>query len=82
MPIGQGKDYYLGINPAEDRQVKLQDKADEWWDEQAFNYQVDLMESYYPDSKKTVDDMWFGLNGSERIRIWQEESEGRHGVKV
>ena len=37
MPIGEGPDVYNGINPVEDKAVKLTKKIEDWWDDLTAN---------------------------------------------
>ena len=75
MPIGQGADYYNGINREEDKRVKLGEVVEEWWDSLDHNEKVELMDDCYPDHSHLldVDEMWIGLDWSDRLDIWRRE---------
>ena len=75
MPIGQGADYYNGINREEDERVKLGEVVEEWWNSLDENEKVELMDDWYPDHSHLmdVDEMWIGLDWSNRLDIWRRE---------
>jgi len=53
MPIGNGPDYYNGNVPEEDKQIKLYDKIERWWNSLSQSEKIDLWEenqTYYGDS--------------------------------
>ena len=84
MPIGSGPDYHNGINREEDERVKLADEVQNWWDSLDDNYKFELIEVYYPDKAHLMDveEMWEGIDWSEKVSLWEEELKGFHGVEV
>ena len=84
MPIGQGNDYYDGINRAEDERVKLAEKIDKWFYDLEDNHKFELLEPYYPDKLHLMgmDEAFEGLDWSEKVSLWEEEQKGFHGVEI
>ena len=76
MPIGNGPDYYSGINREEDRRVKLEDEIQEWWESLDDNEQFELMDIEYPDHAHLLDleGMWEGLDWETKLDIWRREN--------
>ena len=77
MVIGNGPDYYDGNVPEEDKQIKLQEKVEEWWCSLAYDYKIELMENNYPDEANLieVDEMWNGLDWNEKWDIYRGEKD-------
>ena len=77
MPIGDGPDYYDGINKDEDEQIKLQDTVEKWWHTLYDNYKYELLEPYYPDDLNFMgmDDAWNGLDWNVKWEIYKDEHE-------
>ena len=77
MPIGNGPDYYDGINKEEDRQIELQEKVDKWWFFLNNNYKYELIECYYPDGADNIsaDEMWNGLDWNDKWDIYRGEKD-------
>jgi len=74
MPIGNGPDYYDGINKDEDTKIRLYDEIENWWNSQDESYQQELMEDYYSGTANfmDVDTMWNGLTQEWKIEIWNQ----------
>ena len=70
-------DYYDGNNRAEDLQVKLSDKIDEWWNYLDESEQYELLEPYYPDKAQLMGttEMWEGLSWEDKVDIYLEETD-------
>lgn len=83
MPIGNGPDIEQ-FNREEERQIKLQEKIDAWWNDLDDNHKFELIEPYYPDRAHLMGltEMWKGIDWSEKVGLWEEEQEGFHGVKA
>jgi len=64
--IGNGYDYYNGINREEDRQVNLGDEVQDWWDSLTDNRKYELLEPYYPDKLHLM-----GMN-----EAWEKHGKG------
>ena len=77
MPIGNGPDCYNGNVPEEDRQIKLQEKVEAWWNSLDYDYKIELMENNYPDEANMieVDEMWNGLDWNEKWDIYRGEKD-------
>ena len=77
MTIGSGPDCYDGNVPEEDKQIKLQEKVEEWWRGLDENYQFELLEPYYPDKAHLmgVDEMWNGLDWNDKWDIYKNEKD-------
>jgi len=78
MPIGNGPDYYDGINRLEDEQIKIQNVVDKWWHSLDDNYKFELLEPYYPDKLHLMgmDEAWNGLDFKDKWEIYKDEKEG------
>ena len=74
MPIGNGPDYYDGINKDEDTKIRLYDEIENWWNSQEESLQQEIMEDYYPGTANSmdVDTMWNGLTQEWKIEIWNQ----------
>ena len=74
MPIGNGPDYYDGINKDEDTKIRLYDEIENWWNSQEESLQQEIMEDYYPGTANfmDVDTMWNGLTQKWKIEIWNQ----------
>ena len=81
--IGNGPDIEQ-FNREEEKQIKLQDKVQAWWDGLDDNRKYELLEPYYPDKLHLMgmDEAWEGIDWSERVSLWEEALEWFHGVKV
>ena len=77
MPIGDGPDYYDGINKGEDEQIKLQEQVDKWWYGLDDNYKFDLLEGYFEGEPTLigVDATWNGLDWDNKWDIYKDEHE-------
>jgi len=77
MPIGDGPDYYIGINEDEERIMALADKIDNWWDSLDDNLKFELLEPYYSDKLNLmgVDEAWDTLDWDDKVNIWDENNE-------
>jgi len=77
MPIGNGPDYYNGINKEEDRQIELQEKVDKWWYSLDDNFKYELLEPYYPDDLVVMgmDGAWNGLDWNDKWDIYRGEKD-------
>jgi len=76
MPIGNGPDYYTGINKEEDERVKLGDKVQDWWDSLDDNKKYGLLESYYPERLQLMgmDEAWEELIWEDQLDIYNKEN--------
>ena len=77
MPIGQGSDFYDGIDRKGEREQRLLDKVYEWWDSLDEQEQWDIIADYQPENinEDTNPDEEFGnMYTSEQIEIWQRET--------
>ena len=74
MPIGNGPDYYDGINKDEDTKIRLYDEIENWWNSQEESLQQEIMEDYYPGTANSMDvnTMWNGLTQEWKIEIWNQ----------
>ena len=74
--IGNGSDYYNGINREEDKRVKLADEVQKWWDSLDYQFQFELMDIEYPDHAHLldIDEMWERLDWETKLDIWQREN--------
>ena len=77
-----GKDGYdvPEYNPDEEKQIKLQDEVQKWWDNLDDNLQFELLEDYYPDRIGTDDEdgMYDGLDWEQKLEIYLDRNpEGR-----
>ena len=74
MPIGNGPDYYDGINKDEDTKIRLYDEIENWWNSQEESLQQEIMEDYYPGTANfmDVDTMWNGITQEWKIEIWNQ----------
>jgi len=74
--IGNGPDYYTGINREEDRQVNLGDEVQDWWDSLTDNRKYELLEPYYPDKLHLMgmNEVWEGLSWEDQLEIYKEEN--------
>ena len=70
------------VNKDEEEQIALQIKVDKWWHSLDEDYQIELMENFYPDKAQLMDldAMWGGLKWQDKLDIYQE-AEG-FGVRV
>lgn len=61
----------------EERQLRLQEKVEEWWYGLDDNYKFELIESYYPDDAHlmNVDEMWNGLDWNDKWDIYRGEKD-------
>jgi len=82
--IGDGSDYYTGINREEDRQVNLGDEVQEWWDSLTDNRKYELLEPYYSDKLHLMgmNEAWEGLSWEDQLEIYKEENGYGDGVTV
>lgn len=76
MPIGNGPDYYNGINREEDKLVKLGDEIQEWWDNLNESFKFELMDIEYPDHSHllNIEGMWEGLDWETQLEIYKREN--------
>ena len=74
MPIGNGPDYYDGINKDEDTKIRLYDEIENWWNSQEESLQQEIIEDYYPGTANfmDVDTMWNGITQEWKIEIWNQ----------
>jgi len=73
--IGNGPDYYTGINREEDRQVKLGDEIDEWWNNLDESIKEEIIETYYPDIiVYNLDEMWEALDSDEKLEAYKDNN--------
>ena len=77
MPIGNGPDYYDGVNKIEEEQLRLREKVNKWWYDLEDNYKYELIESYYPDKAylMSADAMWEGLDWNDKWDIYRGEKD-------
>ena len=69
-----GKDGYdvPEYNQDEEKQIKLQDEVQKWWDNLDDNLQFELIEDYYPDriGIDDEDEMYDGLDWEQKLEIY------------
>ncbi len=77
MPIGNGPDYYDGVNKIEEEQLRLREKVDKWWNDLEDSYKYELVESYYPDKAHlmSADTIWEGLDWNDKWDIYRGEHD-------
>jgi chromosomal replication initiation ATPase DnaA len=83
MPIGNGPDREQFDREAE-REQKLFDTVQAWWDSKEHEDKFELVSPYYPDEAHLldVDEMFSRLDWGEKVSLWEEELEGFHGVRA
>jgi len=76
MPIGNGPDYYNGINREEDIRVKDGERVQEWWEDLDESDKLDVIESLYPDQVGLIDsdELWMRTDWGDKMDIWREAS--------
>ena len=82
MPIGNGPDYYSGVNREEDERVKLMDEIYDWWDSLTEEEQYNLMLDWYPNDFMEDDnaDSFFGdMDSDKQLWIWKRENKLTEG---
>ena len=74
MPIGDGPDYYNGINREEDKRVKLADKVNEWWEDLDESEKLDVIEGIYPNEVGLIDsdELWERTDWKIRLDSYKE----------
>jgi len=67
-------DYYNGSNRAEDAQVKLGEKVQNWWNSLDYGRKEELMEDHYPDAIVFCepDELFEGLDWKDKLAIYYE----------
>ena len=66
-----GSEYYDGINREEDKQVKLQDTVDKWWNGLSIAYKTKLTEGYnLLPQLVNVDELWSSLDWNDKWDIY------------
>lgn len=70
-------------NPDEEKQIKLQDEVQEWWDNLDDNLQFELIEDYYPDKAHLLDtiEMWNGLEWEDKYQIYNNINDGEYSLE-
>lgn len=76
MPIGNGPDYYIGVNEDEERIMALADKINDWWENLDDNEKFGILENYYPDKAHLMGltEMWDNLSWEDQLDIYKEEN--------
>lgn len=77
MPIGNGPDYYDGIDREREKEQDLMNEVYEWWDSLCEEEQYNLMMDWYPNETTEDDDgdSFFGdLPSETQIWIWKREN--------
>jgi len=85
LPIGQGADYYDGIDREGEKQQKLMIEVYEWWESLDDEEQFKVMMDWYPMeiTKDTDIDKFFGDMGSKKqLHIWKDENGYSEGIRV
>ena len=74
MPIGNGPDYYDGVNREREKEVKLGDKIQDWWDNLDESEKLDVIESLYPDEVGLIDsdELWMRTDWGDKLDIWRD----------
>jgi len=75
--IGDGPDYYTGVDRTREAEQKLMDEVYGWWDSLTEEEQLKVLLDWYPMeiTKDTDIDKFFGDMGSERqLNIYKEEN--------
>ena len=74
MPIGNGPDYYDGVDRIKEEQLRLQEKVDKWWYDLEDNYKYELID---PDKDyfMSADAMWNGLDWNDKWDIYTGEHD-------
>jgi len=82
--LGNGYDYYNGINREEDARVKLGDEVQDWWNSLDDSHKFELLEPYYPDKAHLMGltEMWEGLSWDDQLEIYKEENGYGEGIQV
>ena len=68
MPIGDGPDYYNGINKEEDARVRLFDAIENWWNSLDEDVQQEILDTWFPGIVQS----WDELPMEQKIEIWNE----------
>ena len=76
MSLGTGPDI-PSYDKEREKEVKLGDKVQEWWNDLDDNHKFELLEPYYPDKLHLMgmDEAWDGLSWEDRLDIYREENE-------
>ena len=82
-PIGNGPDYYIGVNENEERIMALADKMDEWWNSLDDSHKFELLEPYYPDELHLMgmDEAWERLSWEDQLEAYKDNN-GYNEVEV
>lgn len=77
MPIGNGPDYYDGVDKVKEEQIRLQEKVEKWWNSLDDNYKFELLEPYYPGKLHLMgmDEAWNGLDWNDKWDIYTGERD-------
>lgn len=60
-----------------EKQLRLQEKVDKWFFDLDDDYQLEILEPYYPDKSHLmgVNEMWRGLDWNDKWDIYRENRD-------
>ena len=76
MPIGNSKYEPPTYDPEKEKQVKLQDEVELWWNDQEQGIKEEYMEEYYPDKSHLhdADELFEGLDWKRKLELYLDKN--------